>query len=97
MNVGISTNLGDEIMKIEDIIENLYYIQKSEKKYGRLWTVCEESIKALEKQIPKELIDNSKNKMTWLSYCTACNKELPYVVWNNNLEYCPNCGQKLKW
>lgn len=55
------------------------------------------AIEALEKQIPKKPYDGSKIKMTWYSKCLTCNKELPYVVRHESLEYCPNCGQRLDW
>ena len=54
-------------------------------------------LQALEKQIPKKPYNESKIRMTWYSKCLTCNKELPYVVWHESLEYCPNCGQRLDW
>ncbi len=75
-------------MKIEDIIINLNYIQESERKYGRIWTVCEESVKALEKQIPKQV----KGLETGLWRCPIC----PANV-NEGECYCSICGQRLNW
>jgi DNA-directed RNA polymerase subunit RPC12/RpoP len=55
------------------------------------------AIDALLKQVPQKPYDESKIRMTWYSKCLTCSKELPYVVWHEKLNYCPNCGQRLDW
>ena len=58
-------------------------------------------MQALEKQIPKKPdlegdgYDNDGNLVydTWI--CPNCEKH--YEVDYDNYDYCPNCGQKLKW
>jgi rRNA maturation endonuclease Nob1 len=59
--------------------------------------LAEDTIQALEKQIPKKVKEYSLNRMSRNSECPNCDKILPYVVWHEELEYCPNCGQALQY
>lgn len=60
---------------------------------------CNTAIEALEKQLPKKVeyeggyIDNGFTKYR-MAKCPTCDR-----WYNNNDEvaYCPNCGQKLDW
>ena len=54
-----------------------------------LWDICDISIKALEKQIPKE---PSWKKYTSEKRCPICNE---MTALRN--EYCIFCGQALNW
>ena len=63
--------------------------------------MCEMSINALEKQIPKRpdlegdgyCPDGNLVYDTWI--CPNCEKH--YEVDYDNYDYCPNCGQKIDW
>lgn len=77
-------------------------IFKCGEKCDKDYCACEDkalkiAISALEKQIPKKPYDESKVRMTWYSECNCCKKQLPYVVWHDNMNYCPNCGQAIDW
>lgn len=47
-------------------------------------------VDALEKQIPHHLAP-----VTGIPHCGKCGKAM--VLNQGNLNYCPNCGQKIKW
>lgn len=49
----------------------------------------DEVIKAIEKQIPK------KPKGTQIPICGVCNGIMDLM--QGELNYCPNCGQKIDW
>ena len=74
--------------EIKKAIENLKHIQTTEKQYGRLWNMCEVSIKALEKQIPMKV----HHFLDYDTFITTC---CDYDVTNEDYDYCPNCGQLL--
>lgn len=86
---------------IENAIVNLKQIQSTEKPYGRLWKMCQESITALQKQIPKKtnIFTNKDDvkigKFTFKAGCTihkcpVCESNIAYG------NYCYNCGQLLE-
>ena len=62
------------------------------------------AIKALEKQIPKKIVDKQKSEISEdievygeyaiFGECPVC-KSLQNIMWN--IAYCGNCGQKLDW
>lgn len=64
--------------------------------------VCGISIKALEKQIPKELsyegdgYDDNGELIYDTAFCPSCEKEFE-VYYCEHSNYCPNCGQALDW
>ena len=83
------------ITEIEDAIENLRYIQKTETPYGRLWNMCELAISALEKQLrlkelgfSDEVIENYKQfedecitkGFTFNSLIEARDKQIPKKI-----------------
>ncbi len=67
----------------------------------QLLNVCNISIEALEKQIPKKPTyegdgyDDNGNLIydTW--YCPNCNHS--YEVDHDEYDFCPNCGQAIDW
>lgn len=74
-----------EIQCYEMAINALKEIQK----YRKIGTV-EECRAAVEKQTARKVTTNH----SWTHYhffCPVCNMEV------NDMKYCPNCGQKLKW
>ena len=42
-----------------------------------------------------DLVDENVIVNTW-AYCPTCKEEIPFELWEN-LNYCPNCGQRLDW
>lgn len=52
---------------------------------------CLDCIEALEKQIPKEL-----KKQGYFKVC-ECGCEMSTFLMYNRANYCPNCGQAIKW
>ena len=60
-------------------------------------TALDMAIKSLEKQISKTAIygDDEQDFIR----CPNCNYELAYVddYYYEKYNYCPNCGQKIKW
>lgn len=58
---------------------------------------CREAIKALEKQIPKEVSTMKyRNDYNWT--CNSCNTTFEYIRYTaDKPNYCPNCGQAIKW
>lgn len=84
-------------MKIEEAIKYLKMATDeagNEEFSDEYKEMCNMSIKALEKQIPKKPIELDK----WGEYyeCPICNK---YAVDNLGCKYkfCRECGQKLDW
>ena len=60
--------------------------------HGALSTMAKDkSIEALEKQIPKKPVFNSKNLYMCVNGCEIHKKQFEKDC------YCPNCGQKLDW
>ena len=55
------------------------------------------AIQALEKQIPKKVVKESK----WNCFCPCCGKsaytDCEDGYYNYSLDYCNGCGQKLDW
>lgn len=49
------------------------------------------AIEALEKQIPKKL-----EKQGYFKVC-KCGCEMSTFLMHNRANYCPNCGQAIKW
>lgn len=60
----------------------------------QLKAVCEESINALEKQIPKKPIDKTLEYDGYYGKCPDCKKVI-YDYKDRNR--CYNCGQALDW
>ena len=81
-------------MTEEEAIE----ILKDERDYAQLpWYVnqaLEMAIKALEKQIPYSLKPN-KCKGGAIPVCGKCGGIMDLI--QGDLDYCPNCGQKILW
>lgn len=55
------------------------------------------AIEALEKQIPKEVSTNKyRNDFDWT--CNVCDTTFQYIRYTSDKpNYCPNCGQAIKW
>lgn len=59
--------------------------------------ICERAIQALEKQMPKEPIKQDEDCLecpncdSFIGYESECKDE------HYRVEYCPNCGQAIKW
>ena len=53
------------------------------------------AIKALEKQIPKKLKEHTQSQYGCIPVCGVCNGIMDLM--QGDLNYCPNCGQKLNW
>ena len=82
-------------MKIEYIIETIKVaIAEVEWNYPFDYTLAfEETIKLLEKQIPKKPFSKVNTKTDWRFICPNCGEE-----WNNfKYNYCPNCGQRIEY
>ena len=83
--------------EIERAINTLKDIKRFETPYGRLWKMCEVSITALEKQIPKQLTDAVKNTAGssggYLASCPNCRYHI--LVYRNEC-HCDKCGQKVR-
>lgn len=60
------------------------------------------AIAALEKQIPKKMdyegdgCDNAGNIIFDTAICPGCGKMFE-IDYDDNVNYCPDCGQRLKW
>ena len=58
-------------------------------------------IKALEKQIPKKLTRTNGGlsiaKKDFYTKCQLCNHNIPAVVRDGRMRFCPFCGQKIDW
>ena len=52
-------------------------------------------VKALEKQIPKQINIKVNEFKAEDGYCPNCNERIEVAVWAS--EYCYECGQKLDW
>lgn len=72
--------------EIEKVIEELKYAKTSVSFFGQEKSL-DLAIKALEKEMPKQVI---KIKGVSSQACPICKS-------NVNWKYCPNCGQKLKY
>lgn len=83
-------------MKIEGAIERLQYIKKFEDEClfisDSMIGACDIAISALEKQIPKEPKPNKR--IPGIGKCQICKTEL--YIDDEDLHYCPTCGQRLK-
>ena len=55
----------------------------------------EMAINALEKQIPKKLKEHTQSQYGCIPVCGVCNGIMDLM--QGDLNYCPNCGQKLDW
>lgn len=53
------------------------------------------AIQALEKQIPKKLKEHTQSQYGCIPVCGVCNGIMDLM--QGDLNYCPNCGQKLDW
>ena len=53
------------------------------------------AFKALEKQIPKKLKEHTQSQYGCIPVCGVCNGIMDLM--QGDLNYCPNCGQKLNW
>ena len=53
------------------------------------------AINALEKQIPKKLKEHTQSQYGCIPVCGVCNGIMDLM--QGDLNYCPNCGQKLDW
>ena len=75
----------------EESIKDLKYFRENE--YGLSDSTIDLSIRALEKQIPKQVSEMElvyKNNSD--GYCPNCS-----IYITSAFKYCPNCGQKLDW
>ena len=81
---------------IEKAIENLKHIQTTEKQYGRLWNMCEVSIEALEKQIPKKVSKVTIPRGKHVYKCSECGR-MYQSGFDVGIKHCDSCGQKLDW
>lgn len=82
-------------MKIEYIIETIKVaIAEVEWNYPFDYTLAfEETIKLLEKQVPKEPLEITEKSMNWrLWICPNCGEK-----WAFKCNYCHNCGQRIDW
>lgn len=87
--------------KVREAIEDFkeLSIQMRELGLSGAYEQCDLAIEALEKQLPKKVeyeggyIDNGFTKYR-MAKCPTCDR-----LYSNNDEvaYCPNCGQKLDW
>ena len=53
------------------------------------------AIQALEKQIPNKLKEHTQSQYGCIPVCGVCNGIMDLM--QGDLNYCPNCGQKLDW
>ena len=62
---------------------------------------CLLACKALEKQIPKKLTRTNGGlsiaKKDFYTKCQLCNHNIPRVVRDARMRFCPFCGQKIDW
>ena len=81
-------------MKIEYIIETIKVaLAEVEWNYPFDYTLAfEETIKLLEKQIPKKPLSKINTKTDWRFICPNCGEK-----WAFKCNYCPNCGQRIDW
>lgn len=93
-------------MKIEKVIEILLRIMESHRNFMAYDTAIEVAIgtavDALEKQVAKEVryeYDGyaDGNPVYDVAYCPTCNVCFENGDDNWEKNYCPECGQKLKW
>lgn len=94
---------------IEDTIENLNEIKENFKVIlinknldGKAYDDVKElefdfdrAIKALENQMPKKLKEHTQSQYGCIPVCGVCNGIMDLM--QGDLNYCPNCGQKLNW
>lgn len=76
--------------EVINIIEDVTW-QDNGRHYGKINTAREMAIEALEKQIPKKPMPDSK--YYGVGICPVCNA----VFTDNSTRYCGNCGQALDW
>ena len=55
----------------------------------------EMAINALKKQLPKKLKEHTQSQYGYIPVCGVCNGIMDLM--QGDLNYCPNCGQKLDW
>ena len=64
-------------------------------------TALDIAIGALEKQIPKKLTRTNGGlsiaKKDFYTKCQLCNHNIPGVVRDTRMRFCPFCGQKIDW
>lgn len=72
---------------VQDLAENAYMNMCSAEEMNIV-------IEALEKEIPCKLAPKSSKKSE-LPVCGKCNSVMD--VMQGELNYCPNCGQKIDW
>ena len=89
-------------MKIEEAIKYLKMATDeagNEEFSDKYKEMCNMSIKALEKQIPKKpYIEEQDYGNAYV--CTICETFIHYVDDDEEhlrFDYCPSCGQKIKW
>ena len=76
-------------MAAKSVLRELWV--KTELEDSRTRLGINEAMKALEKQIPKEIIDDGA-----FGLCPGCKEEFNSELINEyNISYCHNCGQKL--
>ena len=83
-------------MKIQEAIENLKYLISGDCTDTQMDFVeeIEMAIESLEKQIPHKL--SPKSSEGWKTpVCGKCNGYMDLL--QGDLEYCPNCGQKIDY
>ena len=68
---------------------------------GEEISYCQDALNALEKQIPKKPIRTncglSIARKNFYTKCQICNHNIPAVVRDARMKFCPFCGQRLDW
>ena len=67
----------------------------SQGNFGQQKEAFEFAINALGKQIPKKLKEHTQSQYGCIPVCGVCNGIMDLM--QGDLNYCPNCGQKLNW
>ena len=87
-------------MNEQEAIKRLKYEKPSKEYQGNLNKAIDKAIEALEKQIPKKIIENR-----WIYTKCDCGHEFSVhhgdgyysIPYEEKTNYCPDCGQKLDW
>ena len=82
-------------MKAEEAIKFFKPIVDNEAYTDRFQDACNLAIEALEKQIPKKVVNFEKACDTY-GDCPRCG-ESHWFEGDDSFNYCPDCGQALDW
>lgn len=87
-------------MTAQEAINRINFCKPPEAMWGKAHEAFEVAIEALEKQIPKKVVENR-----WIYTRCDCGHEFSIhhgdgyysIPYKQKTNYCPDCGQKLDW